>query len=142
MVESQVRTPPANVTRNYVNFKTGNVFLATELARREPAIISVALNPGAASTNLFRHTPMTKYLAWPLLHSARLAALTELYAGLSGDITSEKNGCYVVPWGRIADSGGGLRKDLVDATKLVEDGGTGQAAKLWDWCTEMTKEFQ
>lgn len=142
---SELHTPPKNATRNYVNSKTGNLFLATELARRQKqqsqgsSVISVALNPGAASTNLLRYSPMTKYLAWPLFYPARLAALTELYAGLSGDITAEKNGCYVVPWGRITD---GLRKDLVDATKLVEDGGTGKAVEFWDWCVEMTKEFQ
>ncbi|KAK3325075.1 hypothetical protein B0H66DRAFT_580395 [Apodospora peruviana] len=111
IVMFELRTPPVNVTRNYVNSKTGNLLLATE-------------------------TPMTKYLAWPLLHSARLAALTEL------------NGCYVVPWGRIAGSsgdsstGGDLRKDLVGATKLVEDGGTGHAAEFWGWCVEMTRESQ
>ncbi|KAK3695838.1 hypothetical protein B0T22DRAFT_117378 [Podospora appendiculata] len=138
LVLSELRTPPKNTTRNYVNSKTGNLFLATELARKEPAVISIALNPGAASTNLFRHTPMTKYLAWPLLHAAKLAALTQLYAGFSGDITVEKNGCYVVPWGRI----GGLRKDLVDATKAAEDGGTGRAAEFWDWCVDATREFQ
>ncbi|KAK4212940.1 hypothetical protein QBC37DRAFT_184037 [Rhypophila decipiens] len=137
---SEVRSPPKNnTTRNYVNSKTGNLFLATEFARRQSVVVSVALNPGAASTNLFRHTPMTKYLAWPLLHAARLAALTQLYAGLSGDITVEKNGCYIVPWGRISD---GLRKDLVDATKLAEDGGTGKAAEFWDWCLDMTREFE
>ncbi|KAK3337582.1 hypothetical protein B0T19DRAFT_79267 [Cercophora scortea] len=147
IVVSELRTPPKNTTRNYVNSKTGNIFLATELARRqqqqaqtqEPSVISVALNPGAASTDLFRHTPMTKYLAWPLLHSAKLAALTQLYAGLSGDVTAEKNGCYVVPWGRV----GVLRKELVDASKAVgEDGGTGRAAEFWEWCVEMTREFQ
>ncbi|KAK0614966.1 short-chain dehydrogenase [Bombardia bombarda] len=148
IVMSELRTPTKDTTRNYVNSKTGNLFLATELARRqqphEPVIISASLNPGAASTSLFRHTPMMRYLAWPLLHSAKLAALTQLYAGLSGDITIEKNGCYLVPWGRIAGASGnaGLRKDLVDATKAVEDGGTGKAAEFWDWCVDNIKEFQ
>ncbi|KAK0701926.1 hypothetical protein B0T26DRAFT_735257 [Lasiosphaeria miniovina] len=148
IVISELRTPPKNTTRNYVNSKTGNLFLATELARREPSVVSVALNPGAASTNLFRYTPLTKHLAWPLLHSAERAALTQLYAGLSLDITVEKNGCYIVPWGRIAggsSSRGGehgpLRKELANATKPVADGGTGRAAEFWDWCVEMTSEF-
>ncbi|KXX78573.1 Short-chain dehydrogenase TIC 32, chloroplastic [Madurella mycetomatis] len=137
IVLSELDNPPKDTTRTYVNSKTGNFLLAAELARRQSArssptpVVSVSLNPGAASTNLFRHTPSLKYLAWPLMHSPKLAALTQLYAGLSGDITLERNGCYVVPWGRIAPH---VRKDLVDAAKPKEDGGLGRAAEFWDFC--------
>lgn len=137
IVLSELDDPPRDATRAYVNSKTGNFLLAAELARRQSArpgatpVVSVSLNPGAASTNLFRHTPSLRYLAWPLMHSPRLAALTQLYAGLSGDITLDKNGCYVVPWGRIAPH---VREDLVDAAKPEEDGGLGRAAEFWDFC--------
>ncbi|KFH40363.1 putative oxidoreductase-like protein [Hapsidospora chrysogenum ATCC 11550] len=147
IVLSELDDPPKDTTRTYVNSKTGNFILAAELARRQAArpscstpVVSVSLNPGAASTNLFRHTPSLKYLAWPLMHSPKRAALTQLYAGLSADITLEKNGCYVVPWGRIAPH---VRKDLVDATRPKdEDGGTGRATELWDFCADKVAAYR
>ncbi|KAI5925711.1 short-chain dehydrogenase [Camillea tinctor] len=141
IIMSEVRNPPKDTTRNYVNSKTGNLFLASEYARRYAsghAITSVAYNPGAVSTNLFRHTPWMKYLAWPLLHKPYLAALTGLYAGLSKDITMENTACYVIPWGRIA---GQLRKDLGDAMKLAEEGGSGRASEFWEFCREKTQDY-
>lgn len=140
LVMDEVRSPTKDKARNYTNSKTGNWFLSSELARRKGSqgIISVALNPGAASTNLFRHTPWLTYLAWPLLHKPELAALTELYAGLSPDLTLKNNGSYVIPWGRISSN---PREDIVAASKLEEDGGTGRAVEFWDYCAEQTAKY-
>ena len=139
---SELATPPKDKTRNYVNSKTANLFLSSEYQRRSGqslGFISIAQNPGAASTNLFRHTPLVKYLAWPLLYKAELAANTSLYAGLSNDIVLDGNECYVVPWGRVSDS---MREDLLDAMKLVENGGTGRAKEVWEFCEEKTREYR
>lgn len=140
IIIDELRAPPQDRNRNYTNSKTGNYFLATELARRAgPSnIVSVSMNPGAATTNLFRHTPHLKYLAYPLLHKPKLAALTELYAGSSGDIGLQNNGCYVIPWGRISNS---LREDLINATKTPEEGGSGKAQEFWEFCVEKTKDY-
>lgn len=140
IIMAELSTPPNDKTRNYTNSKTGNLFLATELARRRGSagIVSVALNPGAARTNLFRHTPILTYLAWPLLHKPKMAAYTQLFAGLSKEITLERNGCYVLPWGRVSTS---LRQDLVEATKLPEAGGSGRAREFWDFCEEKTHDY-
>lgn len=141
IVANELHDPPKDKTRNYVNSKTGNMFLASELARRHgpsDAILSVAQNPGAVSSNLFRHTPWLTYLAWPLLYKPELGANTALYAGLSKDITLEENGCYVIPWGRISQS---VRQDLLDAMKLEDDGGSGTAKLFWDFCDEKTRDY-
>ncbi|KAH6632794.1 hypothetical protein F5144DRAFT_263258 [Chaetomium tenue] len=173
----ELRTPPADATRCYTNSKTGNYLLAAELARQQQQraasttttttgstagaavpvpVLSIATNPGAASTALFRHTPWTGYLAWPLLHAARLAALTQLYAGLAGEVAEAavatagevageggrptKGFCYVVPWGRVATV---VRQDLVDAGRLVGDGsGSGKAREFWEFCEEVTGEYR
>ncbi|KAI5866413.1 NAD(P)-binding protein [Durotheca rogersii] len=136
---AEVRAPPRDRARAYVNSKTGNLFLAAELARRAAgSVVSVSLNPGAAATNLFRHTPWLRYLAYPLLHAPALAAHTQLYAGLSPDVTTAANGGYVVPWGRIHDA---LRPDLREAMRPVADGGTGRAAEFWDFCAEKTRDY-
>jgi hypothetical protein len=152
---SELRNPPADATRCYTNSKTGNYLLAAELARQQQKkhptlgsapVLSIATNPGAASTALFRHTPWTGYLAWPLLYPAQMAALTQLYAGVSGEVAvaaaeGEQNGfCYVVPWGRVATV---VRQDLVDAGKLVGDGsGSGNAREFWEFCEEVTGEYR
>jgi hypothetical protein len=104
------------------------MFLSSEFARRhgngDRGIVSVALNPGAANTSLLRNAKWIKLFSYALLHSPKLAAYTELYACLSGEISLERNGCYVVPWGRVHN---GLRKDLMKAMTTAEDGGTGRA---------------
>ncbi|KAI0142976.1 short-chain dehydrogenase [Xylariaceae sp. FL1272] len=139
---SDIVSPPPDATRRYINSKTGNIFLAAEFSRRylvSAGIISVATNPGAALTNLFRHTPSVKYLARPLLYKADMAAQTQLFAGLSEDIPSEQGVCYVVPWGRVSLH---LREDLVQATKLSHEGGSGRAKEFWDYCEEKTSDYR
>ncbi|KAI1498010.1 short-chain dehydrogenase [Biscogniauxia marginata] len=141
IIMSELHNPPKDITRNYVNSKTGNLFLASEYARRigsVHAITSVAQNPGAASTNLFRHTPWIKYLAWPLLYKPRMAALTSLYAGLSKDIRMDNSGCYIIPWGRISQN---VREDLVNAMKLEGEGGSGRASEFWEFCGEKIHDY-
>ena len=143
----EIRNPPKDKALNYTNSKLGNWFLSSELARRcamndnggDDQIISVALNPGAAGTDLFRHTPWLPYLAWPLMYSPVLLAHTELYAGLSNEITVDKSGCYVAPFGRIWDT---PRKDLLGAMKLAdEEGGSGRASEFWEYCAEVTRDY-
>ena len=69
-----------------------------------------------------------------LLYPAKFGAYTELYAGLSKDLSIEKDqGGYVVPWGRSW----GVRKDI----KAETVGEKGKAAMLYEWCEETTKKY-
>ncbi|KAK8078560.1 short-chain dehydrogenase [Apiospora saccharicola] len=140
IVMSDLRETPKDQARNYANSKTGNIFLATECAKRlgPDGIVAASYNPGASTTNLFRHTPWMGMIARPLMYQPRLAALTTLYAGLSEDITLERNGCYIVPWGRVSQN---LRQDLQNATKSPGEGGTGTAAEFWAFCEEKTRDY-
>ncbi|EFQ99459.1 short-chain dehydrogenase [Nannizzia gypsea CBS 118893] len=141
IIMSELTTPPKDQTRTYVTSKAGNMFIASELARRvgpSHNIISVSLNPGAANTNLLRHTPWMKFLAMPLLYKPKLAAITELFAGLSSEVSLEENGCYIIPWGRVSQT---PRQDLVDASKLTEDGGTGRSKEFWEFCENKTRDY-
>lgn len=140
LIMDELLSPPKDKTRNYVNSKTGNLLLASELALRFGShnIVSVATNPGAVHSNLFRHTPLLTYLAWPLLYQPKLAALTQLYAGISKDITLDVNGCYVIPWGRIAK---GVKDGINKAMMPQRDGGTGIAKEFWDYCDEKTRDY-
>jgi retinol dehydrogenase 12 len=67
------------------------------------------------------------------LYPPLFGAYTELYSGLSKDLTIEKDqGGYFVPWGRKS----GVRKDIEAERK---EGGN--ASKLYEWCDQVTKEY-
>jgi len=142
-----IKVPPADKTQNYVASKTGNWFLASELARaasvvENPAygILSVVQNPGNLRTNLLRNAPTwMKVLSVPLLHQPRMGAYTELWAGLAPELKLDThNGAYVVPWGRLHPS---PRKDLLDALEREVEGGSGVSEEFWEWCEQQTKDY-
>ncbi|KAL4876374.1 hypothetical protein BJY04DRAFT_223162 [Aspergillus karnatakaensis] len=146
IIMQELENTPKDNVRNYVNSKVGNICLSAEFARRygssdtgqNPGIISVSLNPGAAMTNLLRNAKWMRFFSSPLLHDPKSAAYTELYAGLSDSISLERNGCYVVPFGRIHES---LGEGLLNAMRGIEEGGTGRAKEFWEFCEERTREY-
>jgi NAD(P)-dependent dehydrogenase (short-subunit alcohol dehydrogenase family) len=141
MIMSEITTPTKDQTRNYVNSKTGNWFLAKELANEVngDGVLSMVQNPGNLKTNLLRHARWMMYAAYPLLYEARMGALTELWAGLSSDLTMDHNGASVIPWGRLHPS---PREDLLQSLKSTEEGGTGRAQEFRKWCEEQTSKYR
>ncbi|KAI1111163.1 short-chain dehydrogenase [Nemania sp. NC0429] len=121
--------------------KVGNWLHGVEYARRHKAdgIISVPLNPGNLTSDLYRENKQLylriaiKIAGFPPVNGA----YTQLYAGLSPDITLERTGSWVIPFGRIAE----IRKDLQEATRSEAEGGNGTAAKFWDWTEEQVKQY-
>lgn len=92
-------------------------------------------NPGNLKSDLQRHTSgLVRRLIDLILYPAVFGAYTELYAGLSQELTMKGDqGLFIAPWGRRAS----VRKDLEDEV-VKEDG---QAAKLFEWCDRVTKEY-
>lgn len=136
--------PSVEINARYMNSKTGNWFLASEFARRigeRRGILSVTQNPGALKTQILRNGPRILYwIVLPLLSPAINGAYTELYCGLSDELTLEKNsGGYMLPWGRIHPS---PRQDLLDAMKSKDEGGTGRAEEFWNWCDEQVTQYK
>ncbi|KAK1598940.1 uncharacterized protein LY79DRAFT_505587 [Colletotrichum navitas] len=131
--------------RNYAQSKAGNWLLGREMAARHGAegIVSVTQNPGNVRAGSYAGVPALamQILNFLFLYETRHGGYTELFAGLSPEISLENNGAYVIPWGRIRTDGDCPRKDLLDAMKLETEGGTGYAAKFWDWCEEQWKPF-
>lgn len=83
-----------SVSAKYGNSKAGNYLHATEYGRRHRAdgIVSVALNPGNLKTDLGRHlSSVTKLALSLILHPPVFGAYTELFAGLSPDVTVDKS---------------------------------------------------
>jgi len=126
---------------NYGQSKAGNLFLASESARRytgSSGVLHVCWNPGNLRSDLSRHMPaFTKALSLFLCYPAVYGAYTELYAGWSKDITPALSGCFIMPWGRLGD----FRADVAGSLRGGEEGGSGLAARFWDWCDKETKEF-
>jgi hypothetical protein len=72
-----------------------------------------------------------------LLHPAIFGAYTELYTGLSPEVTKKLNGSYIIPWGRV----GKLTTKLQDAVSSNEQGGCGAASKYYDWCEHEVEKY-
>jgi NAD(P)-dependent dehydrogenase (short-subunit alcohol dehydrogenase family) len=131
---------PGRVELSYMASKVGDVFMCAEFARRNPlkdgrGVVTNAWNPGNLKSELQRHTPWWQYILiiW-MLYPMVYGAYTELFAGWSEEAGKpEKNGAYIIPWGRF----GGFREDL---TAEIEKEG-GNAEKFWDWCDRVTKEY-
>ncbi|KAG5297429.1 short-chain dehydrogenase [Histoplasma ohiense] len=126
--------------RNYCISKAGNYLYAAEFAQRHRAdgVISVALNPGYLASDLFRHRwLLLQLLMRPMQFPPVFGAYTELFAGLSPDVTDKEPGNWIIPWGRVAP----VRKDLVEAIKPETDGGNGTARKFWEWTENQIQPY-
>lgn len=127
--------------KNYSISKVANALLAIETARRfgNDGILSVAYNPGNLKTPLQRHLPWWQYaVAWMILRPVRFGAYTELWAGWSEEVTRERNGAYVLPWGRF----GRLRGDIEVAIMGRQEGGRDLARGVWEWCEAGTGDYR
>ncbi|KAL8727253.1 MAG: hypothetical protein Q9166_006172 [cf. Caloplaca sp. 2 TL-2023] len=139
---SDLENPPSDQQLSYTNTKVGNWFLAGALAAQvgSEGILSLTQNPGNLKTPLLRHMPWWVGVASaPLLYSPRMGAYTELWSGLSSELTAEDGGKYVLPWGRLNPS---PKPDMLAAMKTKEHGGTGVAAQFIDFCEKQTAAFK
>jgi NAD(P)-dependent dehydrogenase (short-subunit alcohol dehydrogenase family) len=139
---AKISQPSKDQQANYTTSKTGNWFLASQLAFQagQSGILSVTVNPGNLKSDLTRHLPkIVPVLAAPLLYKPSHGAYTQLWAGLSQDLSIKDGGNYIIPWGRIHPS---PRPDLVAALATQEDGGTGIAKEFADWCDRETSAFR
>jgi retinol dehydrogenase-12 len=80
----------------YAISKVGNYFHATEFAKRyeDDGVVSISLNPGMLNSDLYRHQSAIFgfFLRRVVLHPPIFGAYTELFAGLSPEVTIERSG--------------------------------------------------
>jgi NAD(P)-dependent dehydrogenase (short-subunit alcohol dehydrogenase family) len=122
---------------NYSVSKACNWIICNEIGRRygKDGIVSVCQNPGNLNTKIYDNQPKwMMFFVNRILYPQIFGAYTELYAGLSGDITQKHQGAYVIPWGRIQESN--PRKDIVDAIH------NRKGEELWEWCWKQIKEHE
>ncbi len=125
--------PVSNPRTLYAISKAGNLFYASEYGKictgQHTGIVSTCFNPGNLKTELQRYVaPLQSFFQSFILHPAIFGAFTELYSGFSGDVTTENNGCYIAPWGRIGEN----RVDVQESCKDAQAGGNGIAKAFWD----------
>ena len=90
-----------------------------------------------------------------LLHDPIYGAYSELFAGLSTDVTTQNNGSFgkascmylmkatdnlmliVEPWGKLVLA----RKDIELGSKTKEEGGTGMAQQFWNWSEDQVAQY-
>lgn len=134
---------PSNQQRSYANSKVGNWFLAHALAAQagegKGGILSVTQNPGNMKTGLLRHMPsIVRIVTAPLLYGPRMGAYTNLWAGLSEELTLADGGAYVLPWGRKHPA---PRPELLAAMQTKEEGGMGVAKEFVEWCDAKIADY-
>lgn len=130
----------------YGDSKAGNYLHSTEFARRHRAdgIISVAANPGNLNSDLYRTVTQTNLFKLAFHSIANYAmyepiygAYTELFCGLSPDVTLEKTGSWIGPWGRFFDMQAGVAQNA----KPKSEGGGGGGEAFWEWSEQQVKPF-
>ncbi|CAG8976754.1 hypothetical protein HYALB_00010478 [Hymenoscyphus albidus] len=115
--------------------KYGNAFLARECAKGTPqtGVVHAAFNPGNLRTELQRH--WTGAAHWVtdtfLLYPPIFGAYTELWTAISPELTPDKSGSYVYPWGRFSSLPPGVDTEA----------GMKVAAKFVAWCDKQTEPF-
>ena len=133
---------PADKNHVYSASKVANWFMAAELDKRirKDGVVCITQNPGNLRTKAWDPAPyVMKLVMSPFMYTAKYGGYTELWAGLSPDITTDDGGKFGIPWGgRWHPS---PRKDILPSFKSKEEGGTGLAAEVWDWCDEQTKKY-
>ncbi|KAL2867023.1 NAD(P)-binding protein [Aspergillus lucknowensis] len=126
---------------NYMQSKVGNLFLASEMAKRfgGDGILSLSVNPGLMKTELQRHGPAIQgAIMGVVFKPPRYGAYSELFAALSPEVTASKNGAFIIPWGRF----GPIPAHIKMALSPMSDGGTGGAEKFWAWCEKETAAYR
>ena len=139
---AQLDNPSPGWDQHYSASKAGNWFMASEFQRRfkDAGVVNICQNPGSLRTDVWRNVTFWEYgLLWPIFRMPVDGAHTNLWCGLAPEIGVEDGGRYVMPWGRWHP---GQREDVVRGMKSRDEGGTGDALALWEWCEKKVSGFE
>ncbi|KAI1746658.1 NAD(P)-binding protein [Xylaria castorea] len=122
------KTVGSSATRfqRYGHSKIGVILLTRQLAKRYPAILSLAPHPGPVQSNLTRELGIPGPIMWILnqvvYKPVQYGALTQLYAGTAPGLTEGSNGSYLVPLAKF--------ETRLPHPQCYDDY---FGAKIWDW---------
>lgn len=131
--------PKASIHR-YGLSKVGVWAYGVEFSRRFKAqgVLGMPVNPGNLRSDLFKEQSFLFRLQVALFHYPPVnGAYTELFAGLSPEVTAEKAGQYVFPFGRIQP----VCEPLQLAAKSEMEGGADLPRKFWEWSEKEVEKF-
>lgn len=131
---------PVTSMHRYGLAKVGVWAYGVEFSRRfgERGVLGMPLNPGNLRTELFSQQGFMFRLQVRLLHYPPVrGAYTQLFAGLSPDVTRERAGSYVLPWGRF----GPICEDLQLAARQESEGGNDLPRKFWEWSETQVEAY-
>lgn len=120
--------------------KVGVWAYGVEFARQFKAqgVLGMPVNPGNLRTNLLNQQGLLMRLQVRLMHYPPVnGAYTQLFAAFSPEVTVEKAGQYVFPFGRFQP----ICKHLQLANKPEAEGGADLARRFWEWSEEQVQEF-
>ncbi|KAI0104820.1 NAD(P)-binding protein [Nemania sp. FL0031] len=141
VIEDDGRPTDQGVKPNYAQTKVGNVFFAREFSKTTPqtGIVHAAFNPGNLRTELQRHwTGLDHWITDNfILYPAIYGAYTELWAAIAPELTPDKSGAYIFPWGRFGSLPAGIEASMTEESKA----GTTVAARFVEWCSKQTEAF-
>ncbi|KAI1388439.1 NAD(P)-binding protein [Hypoxylon trugodes] len=125
----------------YFTSKLGGYLYSAEFANLHKAdgVLSVSLNPGNLDSDLWRYQrPFVRwFLRKTVLFPVIYGAYTCIFAGFSSQVTLEKTGQHIAPWGKFWN----MSKGFVAATKTKSEGGTGAAQEFWKWSNAQVAKY-
>ncbi|KAJ0419274.1 short-chain dehydrogenase [Aspergillus carlsbadensis] len=144
---SDIEDPSSDVNFNYALSKTGNWFLASQLAKQlgGQGVVSITQNPGIIATPTYDTMP--RIFAWifrPFRYPPSTGVNILLWAGFDESVTVEDGGKYALPFGRWHPY---PRKDLLEAMEdkgeeEETNTGRGNAKAFEEWCDRVTREYR
>lgn len=141
-----LETGTRDQTTNYAASKAGAWVLGREFGRRHAldGVLSVVMNPGNLDAGSFKGTPRFAMFMMRVLwlQTPVFGAYTELFAGLSPEVTRDTNGNFIFPWGRLVPDSSIVRQDVLKAAESEELDGLGYGKKLWEWCETKWKSAE
>lgn len=107
--------------------------MRTELQRHNPAIQRIFMVSNVSS---FSYDVLKGNAQGIVFKGPRYGAYTELYAGLSPDVTRNENGSFYIPWGRLGELPQHLKKSMAPT-------GTEPSisSKFYAWCDRQVARF-
>ncbi|KAF3013214.1 hypothetical protein E8E14_005612 [Neopestalotiopsis sp. 37M] len=140
-VEKVTKVDGMSGFEQYCMSKLGNYYHATEFAARHRAdgVVSLPLNPGNLDSDFWRTqgAMMTCILRKTLLYPPVFGAYTNLFAAFSPDVTLEKSGTFIAPWGQFWK----VSPEMLAGAKPRSEGGTNIGRDFWDWTEAQVKPY-
>jgi NAD(P)-dependent dehydrogenase (short-subunit alcohol dehydrogenase family) len=121
-----------NTPRLWIDITFNSIYCCTSNNYLLTGRFQVVQNPGNLQTHIYDTQPrLMMFFVNMILYPPKHGAYTELFAGLSPEITEKHQGAYIIPWGRIQPRN--PREDIYEAIE------SGKGKELWDWCDEQIK---